>query len=223
MFFPLTVAALPALVAALFVHAPHQSISVPLRKRSSLTTDAGDFDLDAARAHLAFTEAYAIQLPCVPTNEGYLRGRKISAGFHALGANAGETSISRRDPGSIPLTNDQGTNARWYGTISVGTPPVDFKGLSPVRVLLCVMQTCLQWISTRDQLIYSCLHQRVARHAVAMHCTIQIPAQRPLIATPPSYFPMAVVHPSRANSTPTRSSWVDTPYVCIHHFPATLS
>lgn len=109
MLFPLIVAALPALVAALFVHAPHQSISVPLRKRSSLTTDAGDFDLDAARAHLAFTEA------------------KISAGFSALEANAGETSISRRDPGSIPLTNDQGINARWYGTISVGTPPVDFK------------------------------------------------------------------------------------------------
>ncbi|KIM63745.1 hypothetical protein SCLCIDRAFT_1213897, partial [Scleroderma citrinum Foug A] len=109
MLFLLIVAALPALVAALFVNVLHESISVPLRKRSSLTTDNGDFDMDGARAHLAFTEA------------------KISAGFRALEVNAGETSISRRDPGSIPLTNDQGTNARWYGTISVGTPPVDFK------------------------------------------------------------------------------------------------
>lgn len=206
MLFLLIVAALPTLVAALFVNVLHESISVPLRKRSSLTTDNGDFDMDAARAHLAFTEAYAVQLSCIPTTEAYLRDRKISAGFRALEVNAGETSISRRDPGSIPLTNDQGTNARWYGTISVGTPPVDFKGLCPIRLLLFVMQTRLQWISTRDQLIYSCLHRRVARRAVVIHCTIQMPAQRPLTATPPSYFPMAMAHPFRANSTPTLSS-----------------
>ncbi|KAL4075322.1 aspartic peptidase domain-containing protein [Scleroderma yunnanense] len=99
------VAALPALAAGF----PLEPISIPLRKRASLTTHAGDFDMDGACAHLAFTQA------------------KILAGFRALEANTGVTSTSRRDTGSVPLTDDQGTNQRWYGTISVGTPPVDFK------------------------------------------------------------------------------------------------
>ncbi|KAI6151261.1 aspartic peptidase domain-containing protein [Pisolithus tinctorius] len=98
-------AALRALVAAL----PHPSfVSIPLRRRSSLTTVDGAFDIDKAISHLAFSES------------------KISSRLRSLGPISDTPAVhpTRRDTGSIPLTD--GNNVLWYGTISVGTPAVDF-------------------------------------------------------------------------------------------------
>ncbi|KAI6138205.1 aspartic peptidase domain-containing protein [Pisolithus thermaeus] len=107
--FPLShfvlVATLTALVAAL----PHPSfLSIPLRRRASLTTADGAFDLDKALSHLAFSES------------------KISAGLRALGSESDTPTVqpTRRDTGSVPLTD--ASNVMWYGSISVGTPAVDF-------------------------------------------------------------------------------------------------
>ncbi|KAI6123157.1 aspartic peptidase domain-containing protein [Pisolithus croceorrhizus] len=52
--------------------------------------------------------------------------RKISAGLRALGSESDTPTVQpiRRDTGSVPLTD--GSNVRWYGSISVGTPAVDF-------------------------------------------------------------------------------------------------
>ncbi|KAI6103750.1 aspartic peptidase domain-containing protein [Pisolithus croceorrhizus] len=107
--FPLShfvlVATLTALVAAL----PHPSfLSIPLRRRASLTAADGAFDLDKALSHLAFSES------------------KISAGLRALGSESDTPTVqpTRRDTGSVPLTD--ASNVMWYGSISVGTPAVDF-------------------------------------------------------------------------------------------------
>ncbi|KAI6046707.1 aspartic peptidase domain-containing protein [Pisolithus marmoratus] len=99
------VATLIALVAAV-PHPPY--LSIPLRRRGSLTTVDGAFDLDRALAHLAFSES------------------KISSGLRALGPKSDTPTVhpTRRDTGSVPLTD--GGNVLWYGTISVGTPAVDF-------------------------------------------------------------------------------------------------
>lgn len=99
------VATLTALVAAL----PRPSfLSIPLKRRASLTTANGAFDLDKALSHLAFSES------------------KISSGLRALGPRSDAPTVqpTRRDTGSVSLTD--GSNVLWYGTISVGTPAVDF-------------------------------------------------------------------------------------------------
>ncbi len=61
--------------------------------------------------------------------------RKIQEGFATYERNtgvphplSGSIQLSRRDSGGDPLTGD---NAQlWFGTISVGTPPVSFTGIT---------------------------------------------------------------------------------------------
>jgi cathepsin D len=61
--------------------------------------------------------------------------RKIQEGIATYKRNtgvphplSGSIQLSRRDSGGDPLTDD---NAKlWFGTISVGTPPVSFTGMS---------------------------------------------------------------------------------------------
>jgi cathepsin D len=61
--------------------------------------------------------------------------RKIHEGFATYKSNtgvphplSGSTQLSKRATGSDPLTDD---NAHlWFGTISVGTPPVNFTGIT---------------------------------------------------------------------------------------------
>ncbi|KIJ63347.1 hypothetical protein HYDPIDRAFT_92725 [Hydnomerulius pinastri MD-312] len=100
--------ALLALAAAL----PHPSpLSIALRKRSTLTVD-GVVDLSAVRSHMAHTQT------------------KFLRGAAAFERNTGRSwsrskSTVRRATGSDPLTDD--SNDRWYGTITVGTPAVEYK------------------------------------------------------------------------------------------------
>ncbi|KAG6329332.1 hypothetical protein ID866_9757 [Astraeus odoratus] len=100
--------AIPTVLVTALPRSP--PISIPLQKRSSLNRKDDSFDLERARQHLAFTEA------------------KILSGLCTLAKNATQattqlTDIRKRDFGDTPLT-DYG-NMLWYGTISVGTPPVD--------------------------------------------------------------------------------------------------
>ncbi|KAF9228837.1 acid protease [Gyrodon lividus] len=103
-----SVSALLALATALPHHAP---LSIALRKRSNITK-SGIVDLNAVRSHVARLEAK------------YLRG------VAAFGRNTGVSPSSsqgnaRRATGSDALTDDG--NERWYGTITVGTPAVEYK------------------------------------------------------------------------------------------------
>ncbi|KAG6329717.1 hypothetical protein ID866_9372 [Astraeus odoratus] len=105
LFLTVSIAILTVLATALPRPPP---VSIPLRKRASLTGIDGSFDLERGLLHLAFTEA------------------KISSGFRTLAKNSNPVAtpprdIRRRDSGSIPLA-DGNNNMLWYGTISV----VDF-------------------------------------------------------------------------------------------------
>ncbi|KAH7928167.1 acid protease [Leucogyrophana mollusca] len=97
-----------ALVAAL-----PQSLgpAIALHKRSNLHKLDGTVDLSALRRHIASTEV------------------KIQRGLSAYAKNTGAPSahaktLSRRSSGSDPLTDDSGV--RWYGDITVGTPPTTY-------------------------------------------------------------------------------------------------
>ena len=77
--------------------------------------------------------------------------RKIARGFANYEKNTGKvhpncrntTASNKRSTGVVPLTNDD--NALWQGTISVGTPAVDFAG----KLLPFNTQSSLSLISHR--------------------------------------------------------------------------
>ncbi|KAF8839851.1 acid protease [Paxillus ammoniavirescens] len=100
--------ALLTFATALPLSAP---LSIALDKRSTLTKN-GIVDLNAVRSHVTHLETK------------YLRG------IAAFKRNTGVTPSSlkdnvRRAAGSDTLTDD--SNTRWYGTITVGTPAVEYK------------------------------------------------------------------------------------------------
>ncbi|KAF9239152.1 aspartic peptidase domain-containing protein [Melanogaster broomeanus] len=91
---------------------PHlPPISIALRKRSTLIQD-GVFNLTAALSHVARSEAK------------YLRGAAAFERNTGVPPSSLKRNV-RRATGSDALTDDG--NERWYGTISVGTPAVEYK------------------------------------------------------------------------------------------------
>ncbi|KAF8548460.1 acid protease [Imleria badia] len=105
------IAVLLAMTAAL----PHRRprLRIPIQKRLTPARD-GVVDLDAMRSHLAYSE------------RKYLRG--VTALEHRTGVlqpSSSSHTLTRRDGGADSLTDDG--NQRWYGTISVGSPAVDYK------------------------------------------------------------------------------------------------
>ncbi|KAH0830153.1 acid protease [Lanmaoa asiatica] len=113
------IAVLPALTAAL----PHRRshLEIPIYKRLTLARD-GVVNLDALRSHIAYSE------------------RKYSEGVAAFErhtsvlprSSRGHTP-TRRAVGANPLTAEG--NELWYGTISVGSPAVEYKGELFVHVV----------------------------------------------------------------------------------------
>ncbi|KAG8217090.1 aspartic peptidase domain-containing protein [Butyriboletus roseoflavus] len=106
------IAVLLASAAAL----PHPGpLRIPIRKRSTLARD-GIFNLDAARSHIAYSE------------QKYLGG--VAALEHRTGApehSSRSHAPTRRAVGADSLSDDG--NEMWYGTISVGSPAVEYKVL----------------------------------------------------------------------------------------------
>ncbi|KAH7890072.1 aspartic peptidase domain-containing protein [Phlebopus sp. FC_14] len=103
----------PAAVLAFAAAMPHPTttLSIPIRKRSSLATN-GMVELAALRSHVALSEA------------------KVLRGMAAFERNTGLTlgcsnPVDRRTAGPVALTDDG--NERWYGSIQVGTPAVEYK------------------------------------------------------------------------------------------------
>ncbi|KAG6375808.1 aspartic peptidase domain-containing protein [Boletus reticuloceps] len=92
-----------------------RSFGIPIQKRSTFTKN-GVVNLDAVRSHLAYSEGK------------YLRGAsaiKYSTGVISP-SSSGHTVGRRAASGvSVPLT-EYGTKL-WYGNISVGSPPVEYK------------------------------------------------------------------------------------------------
>lgn len=104
---------------------------IPIHKRLALTND-GIVDLAAARSHIAYSERYVTHLifHCTlfilsATTRKYLQGLAASS--------SGSGTLTQRAVGAAPLT-DQG-NVRWYGTISVGSPAVEYEGEPLVHVV----------------------------------------------------------------------------------------
>ncbi|KAG2748322.1 acid protease [Suillus brevipes Sb2] len=100
------IAALHALTVAL--PQPHPDLSIPLIKKSSLSTAEGFVDPASIRAHIFSTEA------------------KLQRGAAAFERNTGatlfSTSLTKRAgaSGSAPLIDD--SNINWIGAIQAGTP-----------------------------------------------------------------------------------------------------
>jgi cathepsin D len=111
-------------------------LSIALNKRSTLTKN-GIVDLNAVRSHVTHLETYAsfgLESAIILS----LAIRKYLRGIAAFKRNTGVPPSSlkdnvRRAAGSDTLTDD--SNTRWYGTITVGTPAVDYNGGLPFTVI----------------------------------------------------------------------------------------
>ncbi|KAN0073788.1 Merops: A01.UPA [Tylopilus felleus] len=103
-----------SVLLGLTVALPHRrSLRIPIQKRLTLAKDRV-VDLDAARSHLAYSEGKYLQgLAALERNTGVLQ------------SSSSADALTRRDGGADTLTDDG--NVRWYGTISVGTPAVEYK------------------------------------------------------------------------------------------------
>ncbi|KAI9570735.1 aspartic peptidase domain-containing protein [Boletus coccyginus] len=98
---------------ALTTALPHRGpLTIPIQKRLTLTRD-GIANLDAIRSHVAYSE------------RKYLRG--ITAFERHSGvppSSLSDNALTRRAAADAPLSDDG--NQRWYGTISIGSPAVEY-------------------------------------------------------------------------------------------------
>ncbi|KAF9222826.1 Asp-domain-containing protein [Gyrodon lividus] len=108
------IAALPFFIAAAPQPAKQRGTAIPLSQHSSLVNDHMDANLEALNSHIASTTA------------------KILRGFDNFEKNTGSShpfavkGARKRDSGGLPLSSLGDPLNRWFGTISVGTPPRNF-------------------------------------------------------------------------------------------------
>ena len=129
-------------------------IAIPIAKRSGLTNADGVVSTEALNSHVASTQAYVVFILCFASTQIFLRS-KVLEGFKNYQKNTGTahpaalpgTQIQRRETGADPLTNQDST--LWYGSVSVGAPPVTFTGKFSYTFNERTTHTFLQWISTQ--------------------------------------------------------------------------
>ncbi|KAF9220314.1 acid protease [Gyrodon lividus] len=108
------ITALPLFVAAAARPAKQRGTAVPLSKLSSLVVADQSVNFEALNSHIAATTA------------------KILGGFDNFEKNTGTLHPSamkgawKRDSSALPLVSLTDPFDRWFGTISIGTPPRNF-------------------------------------------------------------------------------------------------
>ena len=138
------------------------------------------------------------------TTRKYLQGlaafeRRIGVSLPSLSGG----TLTRRAVGADPLTDDG--NVRWYGTISVGSPAVQYKGEPLIHVVIQYLIHIIQWILILVLRTYSFLRQTVIQLAMDIRAITQAQALQLSICikTFPLYMAMALR--SLANCIQTRS------------------
>jgi cathepsin D len=94
---------------------PYSGTRIPLTKRHNFIKRDGTVDIDFLKRHLAYTQAKMLSgLAAYERNTGHVHPLK----------QGGTQDHVRRAAGGDPLIDFNGK--LWFGTISAGTPPVDF-------------------------------------------------------------------------------------------------
>ncbi|KAF9222126.1 acid protease [Gyrodon lividus] len=112
--FPTVITALPFLISAAPQSAKQRGTAIPLSKFSSLVNVDQSVNFEALNSHIASTTA------------------KILRGFDNFEKNTGASHPSavkgarKRNSGGLPLSSLGDHLHRWFGMISIGTPPRDF-------------------------------------------------------------------------------------------------
>ncbi|KAF9224644.1 acid protease [Gyrodon lividus] len=111
---PTTITALPFFAAAVFQGVNQGGTAIPLSKRPSLFNANESVNLEALKSHVASTRA------------------KILHGFDNFEKNSGASHPSsvkrarKRASGGLPLDPFYAGPDLWFGTISIGTPPLTY-------------------------------------------------------------------------------------------------
>ena len=145
-----------------------------------------------------------------------MTSRKYLQGLAALERNTGvlqssssADALTRRDGGADTLTDDG--NVRWYGTISVGTPAVEYKSEHSSTSSYNTSLTVIQSILTLGPRICSCLDQTVTRPAMDTRFTTRTRVPQLSTCIKPLLSHTAMVPRFLANSTqirfPSQVSW----------------
>ncbi|KAF9218827.1 acid protease [Gyrodon lividus] len=111
------ITALPFFIAAVPQLAKQRGTAIPLSKLSSLVNADESVDSEALNSHIASTTAKILH--------GFDNFEKNTGASHPLAVKG----VLNRDSDGLPLASLGDHLNRWFGTISVGTPPRNFAGI----------------------------------------------------------------------------------------------
>ncbi|KAF9224109.1 Asp-domain-containing protein [Gyrodon lividus] len=110
----MVITALPFFVAAIPQSAKQRGQVIPLSKLSSLVDADKGVSLEALNSHIALTTAKILH--------GFDNFEKNTGASHPFAVKGAQ----KRNSGGLPLAPLSSRFNRWFGTISVGTPPTNF-------------------------------------------------------------------------------------------------